>query len=500
MLAEPAFRRQIQQSTGVVAAPAPLGQRPAANMRDTEPKNLVSTATASASIISPLDERYASVVRPLSAHLSEYGLLKYRVAVEVEWLIFMARRSEVEHVPELSTQQVAMLRSWIADFDEIESAKIKAHEVRIQHDVKAVEYYLRERLNACGLPRHAIQVHFCCTSEDINNLAYGLMLKSALSEAWLPRARALVADLSQLADSARSLAILARTHGQPASPTTLGKELAVFVYRLNRQLRQIADAEYLGKFSGAVGNFNAHVAAYPALDWESLSRDFVESLGLTWNPLTTQIESHDYLAEIFQALSRFCNILLSLDRDVWMYISFGYFRQAAVKGEVGSSTMPHKVNPIHFENSEANCGIAMALLLHLAEKLPISRLQRDLSDSSALRNIGVAVGHSLVAIEATRRGLSRLALDPAAAERDLVEAWEVLGEAVQVVMRRHGLPEAYEQLKDLSRGRPLTKDVLHQFISSLALPDAARDYLLALTPQSYVGIAATSLRHMAPAR
>jgi adenylosuccinate lyase len=465
-------------------------------MSDSGPKNLVSTATASASIVSPLDERYASVMRPLAVHMSEYGLLKYRVAVEIEWLIFMAAQSEITHVPALTAEQVATLRGWVESFDETESAKIKTHEVKIQHDVKAVEYYLREKLNAVGLPQHAIQVHFCCTSEDINNLAYALMLKSALDQAWLPAARKLLADLTAIAESAKSVAILARTHGQPASPTTLGKELAVFVYRLNRQLKQIASAEYLGKFSGAVGNFNAHVAAYPTLDWEKLSKAFVESLGLTWNPLTTQIESHDYLAEVFMALSRFSNILLSLDRDVWMYISFGYFKQAAVKGEVGSSTMPHKVNPINFENSEANCGIAIALLQHLAEKLPVSRLQRDLSDSSALRNIGVAVGHSLVAIEAARRGLGRLALDPVAAERDLAEVWEVLGEAVQVVMRRHGLPDAYEQLKDLTRGRPLSKEILHQFIGTLALPADARDYLLALTPQTYVGIAASSVRHV----
>jgi adenylosuccinate lyase len=465
-------------------------------MSESPYKNLVSTATASASIVSPLDERYASVMRPLAVHMSEYGLLKYRVAVELEWLIFMAQREEITHVPALSAEQVATLRGWITSFDETESAKIKAHEVKIQHDVKAVEYYLREKLNAVGLPEHAIQVHFCCTSEDINNLAYALMLKSALAEAWLPAAHKLVADLSQLADSAKAIPILARTHGQPASPTTLGKELAVFVFRLKRQLQQLERAEYLGKFSGAVGNFNAHVAAYPSLDWEGLSRDFVSSLGLTWNPLTTQIESHDYLAEVFMALSRFSNILLSLDRDVWMYISFGYFKQAAVKGEVGSSTMPHKVNPINFENSEANCGIAIALLQHLAEKLPVSRLQRDLSDSSALRNVGVAVGHSLVAIEAARRGLGRLALDPAAAARDLSEVWEVLGEAVQVVMRKHGLPDSYEQLKDLTRGRPLTKEILHQFVNGLALPKDARDYLLALTPQTYVGIASGSVRHV----
>jgi adenylosuccinate lyase len=465
-------------------------------MSDSAPRNLVSTATASATIVSPLDERYASVMRPLAAHMSEFGLLKYRVAVEIEWLLFMAARSEITHVAALPEDQVATLRSWITSFDETESAKIKAHEVRIQHDVKAVEYYLREKLDALGLKEHAIQVHFCCTSEDINNLAYALMLKSALAEAWLPAARQLTAELGKLADAAKSIAILARTHGQPASPSTLGKELAVFVYRLNRQLSQIAGAEYLGKFSGAVGNFNAHVAAYPNVSWEQLSQAFVESLGLSWNPLTTQIESHDYLAEIFQALARFSNILLSLDRDVWMYISFGYFKQAAVKGEVGSSTMPHKVNPINFENSEANCGIAMALLQHLAEKLPVSRLQRDLSDSSALRNIGVAVGHSLVAIEAARRGLGRLALDPAAAERDLSEVWEVLGEAVQVVMRKHGLPDAYEQLKDLTRGRPLTQAILHQFINTLALPPDARDYLLALTPQTYIGIAPSLTRHI----
>ncbi len=460
------------------------------------PKNLVSTATASASIVSPLDERYASVMRPLASHMSEYGLLRYRVQVEIEWLIFMASEPEITHVPALSPDQVSTLRGWITSFDETESAKIKAYEVKIQHDVKAVEYYLRERLDAVGLDQHAIQVHFCCTSEDINNLAYALMLKSALAEVWLPAARSLVADLVKLSESCKALPILARTHGQPASPTTLGKELAVFVYRLNRQLNQITEAEYLGKFSGAVGNFNAHVAAYPALDWEKLSKAFVESLGLTWNPLTTQIESHDYLAEVFQALGRFSNILLSLDRDIWMYISFGYFKQAAVKGEVGSSTMPHKVNPINFENSEANCGVAMALLQHLAEKLPVSRLQRDLSDSSALRNVGVAVGHSLVAIEAARRGLGRLGVDESAAARDLVDAWEVLGEAVQVVMRKHGLPEAYEKLKDLTRGRALDKAILQQFISGLELPADARDYLLALTPQSYIGIAPKSVRHV----
>ncbi len=465
-------------------------------MSDSAPKNLVSTATASASIVSPLDERYASVMRPLAVHMSEFGLLKYRVLVEVEWLIFMAERSEISHVPALTPEQAATLRSWVQLFDETESAKIKAHEIKIQHDVKAVEYYLREKLNALGLQQHAIQVHFCCTSEDINNLAYALMLKSALEQAWLPAARSFVADLAKLAEASKSVAILARTHGQPASPTTLGKELAVFVYRLNRQLSQISHAEYLGKFSGAVGNFNAHVAAYPALDWQQLSRAFVESLGLTWNPLTTQIESHDYLAEVFQALTRFSNILLSLDRDIWMYVSFGYFKQAAVKGEVGSSTMPHKVNPINFENSEANCGIAIALLQHLAEKLPVSRLQRDLSDSSALRNMGVAVGHSLVAVEAAKRGLGRLAVDEAAAARDLAEAWEVLGEAVQVVMRRHGLPDSYEQLKDLTRGRALTRDILHQFINGLSLPAEARDYLLALTPQTYVGIAAKSVAQM----
>jgi adenylosuccinate lyase len=459
------------------------------------PKNLVSTATASASIVSPLDERYASVMRPLAVHTSEYGLLKYRVQVEIEWLIFMAARTETSHVPELSDEQIATLRSWVENFDEAESAKIKAYEIKIQHDVKAVEYYLREKLNGIGLPQHAIQVHFCCTSEDINNLAYALMLKSALEQAWLPAARAFVTDLGKLAEASKALPILARTHGQPASPTTLGKELAVFVYRLNRQLSQIASAEYLGKFSGAVGNFNAHVAAYPGVDWETLSRDFVGSLGLIWNPLTTQIESHDYLAEIFQVLARFSNILMSLDRDVWMYVSFGYFKQAAVKGEVGSSTMPHKVNPINFENSEANCGIAIALLQHLAEKLPVSRLQRDLSDSSALRNIGVALGHSLVAIEAARRGLGRLAVDESAAARDLENAWEVLGEAVQVVMRRHGLPDSYEQLKDLTRGRPLTREILHQFIGGLTLPADARDYLLALTPQTYIGVAPALVRH-----
>lgn len=464
-------------------------------MSDTAPKNLVSTASASASIVSPLDERYASVMRPLAAHLSEYGLFKYRVQVEVEWLLFMAAHPDITHVPAVTGEQRAALRALIDDFDELESAKIKALEVKIQHDVKAVEYYLREKLQAVGLPQHAIQVHFCCTSEDINNLSHALMLKSALAQVWLPAARALVADLARLADASKSLPILSRTHGQPASPSTLGKELAVFVYRLNRQLAQIASAEYLGKFSGAVGNFNAHVATYPSLEWEKIGRDFVESLGLSFNPLTTQIESHDYLAEIFHALSRFSNVLLSLDRDVWTYISFGYFKQAAIKGEVGSSTMPHKVNPINFENSEANCGIAMALLQHLADKLPVSRLQRDLSDSSALRNVGVAVGHSLVAIEAARRGLSRLAVDPAAAERDLAETWEVLGEAVQVVMRRHGLPDAYEQLKDLTRGRPLSKEILHQFISGLALPPEARDYLLALTPSTYVGIAPALVRH-----
>lgn len=448
--------------------------------------------------ITPLDGRYAAQVSGLADHLSEWALIKRRLQVEVEWVLEMARRTEIADLRPFTDDEQALLNAIVTQFDDAAAERIKQIERTTNHDVKAVEYYIRERLANSSLRDVCEWVHFCCTSEDINNLAHALMLRGAICEEWLPQATALVDSVASLAQATSRTPLLARTHGQPASPTTLGKELAVFVYRWRRQLRQIDAAEYLGKFNGAVGSYNAHAIAYPDAPWQDISRQFVERLGLTHNPLTTQIEPHDYLAEIFHALIRFNTITLDFDRDMWAYISLGVFRQKPVHGEVGSSTMPHKVNPINFENSEANMGISSALLENLATKLPVSRLQRDLTDSSALRNMGPAVGHSLVGLRSAMRGLQQLAVDDSLLTAELDDAWEVLAEAVQTVMRKQGSSDAYEQMKSFTRGQNITQADMRSFIDALRLPAADKQRLLQLTPSDYTGIAASLVRNISP--
>jgi adenylosuccinate lyase len=447
--------------------------------------------------ISPIDGRYESVTQDLADAFSEYGLIRARVRVEVAWLLFMAERIEMPDIRSFTEPEQAFLNSLVYDFTPAEAERVKDIERVTNHDVKAVEYYLRERLENTSLEDAREFLHFGCTSEDINNLAYGLMLREGIHGHWLPLANKLADQVTVMADHLRDVPMLARTHGQPASPTTLGKELAVFVHRWRRQISQIAQIEFLGKFSGTVGNYHTYSIAFPNAPWETLSREFMESLGLTWNPLTTQIESHDYIAELAHGLMRFNTIALGFDQDVWQYISLGYFKQRVVKTEVGSSTMPHKVNPINFENSEANLGLSNALLGHLASKLPVSRLQRDLTDSSALRGLGPAVAHSSLALKATLRGLERLEVNPVALGRDLDDAWEVLAEPIQTVMRRVGIPNAYEKLKELTRGTSITREAVQDFVSSLAgLPDADKQRLLALTPRTYVGLAAQLVDHV----
>ncbi len=446
--------------------------------------------------ISPLDGRYASQTQPLAAEFSEYALIRYRVQVEVEWLRLMAERPEISAVRPLTNAEDALLIALVTGFDETEAGRVKDIEAVTRHDVKAVEYYIKGKLDGTSLDDVKELVHFCCTSEDINNLAYGQMLRRGIQEQWLPLAEQFVARVSALAENTRTLAMLARTHGQAASPTTLGKELAVFVRRWQRQLSQIRKMDYLGKFSGAVGNYNAHLAAYPHAPWEEIAHTLVSRLGLTHNPLTTQIEPHDYIAEIAHALTRFNTITLGFDQDIWAYVSLGYFKQKVVPGEVGSSTMPHKVNPINFENSEANMGISTALLTHLALKLPVSRMQRDLTDSSTLRNLGTAVGHSFLALHSALRGVAGLEVNPDALSRDLNSAWEVLAEPIQTVMKASGFRDAYEQLKALTRGAGITQDALHEFVQALDLPPADKARLLALTPQTYVGMAPQLVRYI----
>ena len=446
--------------------------------------------------ITPLDGRYATQVSGLGDHLSEWALIKRRVQVEVEWLLEMADCAAITDMRALTSAEQALLRGLVTDFDDDAAARVKSIERTTNHDVKAVEYYIRERLAGTSLEDVCEWVHFCCTSEDINNLSHALMLKGALEEEWLPQAKALVDGVAALAGETADTSMLAYTHGQAASPTTLGKELAVFVYRWRRQMRQIECAEYLGKFNGAVGSYNAHTIAYPDADWQSISRGFVERMGLIHNPLTTQIEPHDYIAEIFHALIRFNTVTLDFDRDMWSYISLGVFRQKTTEGEVGSSTMPHKVNPINFENSEANVGISSALLEHLATKLPVSRLQRDLTDSSALRNLGPAIGHSLVGLKSAMRGLRQVAVDEDLLASELDDAWEVLAEAVQTVMRKQGGEDAYELLKGFTRGQRITETDMRHFVKGLKLPPDDKARLMALTPASYTGIAAELVARM----
>ena len=439
--------------------------------------------------ICPLDGRYAGKLAELRPRFSEFGLIRYRVRVEIEWLITLSQCKDIKEVPALSPAAVDALRKLYTAFTLDDAKWIKDREAVTNHDVKAVEYFLKDRCAAIEEVRPVLEfIHFACTSEDINNLAYALMLQEGLADLVVPTMEELERQIAAHANANRDVSMLARTHGQPASPTTLGKELFNFSERLARQIKQIGKLDMLGKLNGATGNFNAHLAAYPEVDWMAVSRSFVEGLGLRWNPHTTQIEPHDYMAELFHVMSRYNTVVLDFDRDVWGYISLGYFRQRHVSGEVGSSTMPHKVNPIDFENSEGNLGLANALFIHLASKLPVSRWQRDLSDSTVLRNIGLAFGYSLLAYQATLKGLSRLEADRRRIDDDLGANWAVLAEAIQTVMRRYGIPQPYEKLKELTRGRDhISADDLHAFVRSLDLPDRARDALLALTPGSYTG-------------
>jgi len=441
--------------------------------------------------LSPLDGRYAAKVERLRPIFSEYGLMQRRVLVEVRWLLALSEADDIGEVAAFSTAAREALLAVAGDFSEDDAARIKAIERTTNHDVKAVEYFIKERIAGNAELKAASEfVHFACTSEDINNLAYALMLRDARTDVLLPALDAVIAQMRELAHAHAQQPMLSRTHGQTASPTTLGKEIANVVARLDRQRRQIVGVELTAKINGAVGNYNAHVSAYPDVDWQAFSRRFVESLGLGWNAYTTQIDPHDGIAEIGDAIRRANTILIDFARDAWGYISLGYFRQALKAGEVGSSTMPHKVNPIDFENAEGNFGIANALFGHFSEKLPISRWQRDLTDSTVLRALGTAFGHTLIALDALARGIGKLNVDGARLAADLDASWEVLAEAVQTVMRRHGLPEPYEQLKALTRGERITREALRTFIEGLALPTDAKQRLLALTPASYTGLAA----------
>ena len=445
-----------------------------------------STLTA----LSPLDGRYAAKVEALRPIFSEFGLMHRRVLIEVRWLLALADEKLIGEVAALSDTTRNLLMALVDGFSLQDAERIKAIEATTNHDVKAVEYFIKERIgDHIELAKAREFVHFACTSEDINNLAYALMLRDARDGVLLPTLDKLIATLRQMAHALAAQPMLSRTHGQTASPTTLGKEIANVVARLQRQRKQIGGVELNGKINGAVGNYNAHVVAYPEVEWPALSRRFVESLGLVWNPYTTQIEPHDGIAELSDAIRRANTILIDFSRDVWGYISLGYFRQALKPGEVGSSTMPHKVNPIDFENAEGNFGIANALFVHFAEKLPISRWQRDLTDSTVLRALGTAFGHTLIALDALLRGLAKLSVNTARIDADLDANWEVLAEAVQTVMRRHGLPEPYEQLKALTRGQTITRESMREFIGGLALPKDAKDRLLALTPAAYAGLA-----------
>jgi len=447
--------------------------------------------------LSPLDGRYAAKVAPLRDLFSEHALIRFRVLVEVEWLKALAAEPAVREVAPFSLATLARLDALVSSFSETDGARVKEIESTTNHDVKAVEYFLKERLSDNQeVSRVAEFIHFACTSEDVNNVCHALMVKRARDEVMLPMLDRIIAKATALAHELADASMLARTHGQPASPTTLGKEMANVVSRLKRARERLTGVTLLAKMNGAVGNYNAHLAAYPDVDWERLSREVLNRLGLEQNPYTIQIEPHDALAELFDAFARANTILLDFDRDVWGYISLGYFRQKLKAGEVGSSTMPHKVNPIDFENSEGNLGIANALLRHMSEKLPVSRWQRDLTDSTVLRNVGVALGHTLLAYDACLRGLDKLDANRQRLADDLDESWEVLAEPIQTVMRRYGVTGAYEQLKDLTRGRHgMTREALHGFINGLSqIPEAERKRLLSLTPATYIGKAADLAR------
>ncbi|TVT34552.1 adenylosuccinate lyase [Marinobacter vinifirmus] len=438
--------------------------------------------------ISPVDGRYGSKVSVFRTIFSEYGLIRNRVTVEIRWLQQLAAHPAITEVPAFSAEANAFLDKLVSEFSLADAERIKEIERTTNHDVKAVEYLIKEKI--ADVPElHAVTefVHFACTSEDINNLSHALMLREGLDHGLLPGMEKVVDKLAELAKEHAEQPMLSRTHGQTASPTTVGKELANVVYRLRRQLMQIREVEIMGKINGAVGNYNAHLSAYPDVDWAANAEEFVESLGLDWNPYTTQIEPHDYIAELYDAIARFNTILIDLDRDIWGYISLGYFKQKTVAGEIGSSTMPHKVNPIDFENSEGNLGIANAIFGHLSAKLPISRWQRDLTDSTVLRNLGVGFAHSLIAYEASLKGLGKLEINPARLNEDLNNAWEVLAEPIQTVMRRYNIEKPYEKLKDLTRGKTMSAEVIKNFVETLEIPEQAKAELRTLTPDTYIG-------------
>jgi len=448
----------------------------------------VTTQLSTLSALSPLDGRYASKTDGLRPWLSEAAFMKQRVQVEVHWLIALSQ-AKLPDFPSFSATAEAVLLKLVADFSDVDAQRIKAIEAVTNHDVKAVEYWMKEKVvGHAELEKASEFIHFACTSEDINNTSHGLMLKGARQEVILPKLRELLSALTNLAVVNADVPMLSRTHGQPASPTTLGKEMANVATRLQRAIANIEKVPLLGKMNGAVGNYNAHLSAYPDVDWEKFSKEVVEKrLGLEFNPYTIQIEPHDYMAELFDAIARANTILLDMNRDIWGYISVGYFKQKTKAGEIGSSTMPHKVNPIDFENSEGNLGIANALLKHLSEKLPVSRWQRDLTDSTVLRNLGTALGHSLLAYDSALKGLGKLETNPERLAEDLNNCWEVLAEPVQTVMRRFGVPNPYEQLKELTRGKGITPEGLRSFIQGLAIPDDAKKLLLEMTPASYIG-------------
>jgi len=458
--------------------------------------NYTNMKLSSLTALSSVDGRYAGKTAALRPICSEFGLIHRRLIVEIRWFQSLAAHAGISELPALSEQADALLESLIVDFDEAGASRVKEIESVTNHDVKAVEYYLKEQF--AKLPELAAKaefLHFACTSEDINNLSYALMIRDVQAHVMAGMFASLDSTLSGMTKAYAGQAMLSRTHGQTASPTTLGKELANTLHRLRRQAKQITGQEFLGKMNGAVGNFNAHISAYPDMDWPVLARQFVETLGLSWNPYTTQIEPHDWMAELFQSLTRYHTILIDLSRDIWAYISIGYFSQKTVEGEIGSSTMPHKVNPIDFENAEGNLGVANALLDHLALKLPVSRWQRDLTDSTVLRVIGTAYGHSVVAMSSLLKGLSKLEVNSDRLAGDLDASWEVLAEPIQTVMRRYGIENPYEQLKSLTRGKQITQAGLESFINGLDLPDEARQLLLDLTPALYTGNA----EHMAKA-
>ncbi|MDV6315090.1 adenylosuccinate lyase [Idiomarina sp. HP20-50] len=443
---------------------------------------------SSLTAVSPVDGRYASKAEMLRPIFSEYGLIKFRVTVEVRWLQLLSEVDGIKEVPALSKEATQILNAIVENFSVEDAERIKTIERTTNHDVKAVEYFLKEKVaNNEELNKVSEFIHFACTSEDINNLSHGLMLNTARDEVLLPMMQELINRVKELAKEHRAVPMMARTHGQPATPTTMGKEFANVAVRLQRQLAQLKAVDVMGKINGAVGNYNAHLAAYPNVDWHQISENFVTSLGLSWSAYTTQIEPHDYVAEYFDALARFNTVLIDFDRDLWGYIALNHFKQRTVEGEVGSSTMPHKVNPIDFENSEGNLGIANAVMQHLAQKLPISRWQRDLTDSTVLRNLGVGVAHTVIAFQATLKGLNKLEVNEARLAAELDENWELMAEPVQTVMRRYGVEKPYEKLKTLTRGKRITSSDLANFIDSLDVPNAAKDEMKALTPANYIG-------------